>query len=305
MQLYALLKTLFATLMVGSMAMVHADNAWQFGSTATLMSGQYKDALLMDKQEGVGLHFTGDYLDQWGFKAGLQSTQIDLHSITGLSPSTNQSQDNWLISGYKNIYSTTLAGRWTFKLDAHQVTNNSQQSSNEVQAIAPLIQWASSTHPIILDFGMANSKYKDTKPIYQTSPGIAIGFNNNQDWLSARIYFISNLDPSNAMSHDKTRSTDFKFTHFFQSQVTGIPTSVSLGLERGQKIYNIDVVTQTLYNLPMLHEGGESLSASWKVAPKTSFTLFAGKARYFFNPTPSIANHFSLATFSLQLGTAW
>jgi hypothetical protein len=78
-----------------------------------------------------------------------------------------------------------------------------------------------------------------------------------------------------------------------------------LGLERGKKFHAVDMVTQTVYNLPMLNEGGENITASWKVNSRTELNIQASRNRYFSEPTPLPAHRFMLSTLSAQLATAW
>lgn len=63
------------------------------------------------------------------------------------------------------------------------------------------------------------------------------------------------------------------------------------------------MASQTVYNLPMLNEGGENIAANWKLGPKTDFNLQFIKTRYY---AESVASHrFTLSTLSAQIVTAW
>ena len=282
----------------------YAQDSWQTTSSITAMTGHYANAQTMYNQHGLGARLSAEKDKAWGVTAGLQSTLIDMNPST---QTTQQNQDNWLLSGHIHTPSTTLPGRWTLQLDAHQVNNDAPQSiSSHVHAMAPQLTWLSYTQPLKLDVSYATSNYKNTNTIHQFSPAIAYGFNNAQDWLQIRSYAIRNLEPASALGQSSTHSTDIKLTHIMNGLQDWAPTTVTLGLDRGKRIYVVDMTSQTVYNLPMLNEGGENISANWKLSPKTDLTLQYTKTRYFSDsPTAFSAHHFTLSILSAQLATAW
>ena len=118
------------------------------------MYGQYDNALLLDKQNGISVHVSGDYLNQSGFRVGAQSTKINLNQVYGLSSASQQIQENYLFSYYVNQAFSQLSGYWTFKLDAHQVHNNNSNSFSHAQSLAPEIQWHSESQKFQFNLGM-------------------------------------------------------------------------------------------------------------------------------------------------------
>jgi len=59
-----------------------AQDRWKFYNSLAVMYGQYDNALLMDKQNGISVHVSGDYLNQAGFRVGVQSTKINFQMFT-------------------------------------------------------------------------------------------------------------------------------------------------------------------------------------------------------------------------------
>lgn len=267
------------------------------------MTGNYVDSLTMNSQHGTGIRLTGTHNEQWGITAGLQTTRINMTPIT---QTVTQNQDNWLLSGFAHIPSSTWPGRWTIQLDAHQIHNDTQVGdSNGVRVIAPQISWLSYSQPLKLDLGYASSHYKGSANAHQISPGLGFGFNQNQNWFQARAYIINNLEPTHALGQSTMHGTDFKLTQFLRGHSPWMPSSVTLGLERGKKFHAVDMITQTTYNLPMINEGGENIAATWKVSARSDINIQLSKNRYFAEPSPLPAHRFTLSTFSAQLATAW
>lgn len=265
------------------------------------MAGHYAGSLTMYNQQGLGLRIAGEKNKQWGFTVGLQSTHIDMAPITQTSV---QHQDNRLASAFTHLASNSLLGRWTLQIDAHQLTNDaSHTNSSSVRAIAPQITWLSYTQPLKIDLSIASSNYKNTAPIYQLSSALAYGFNNGKNWLQFRGYASNNLTPSEALGQSNTRALDTKFTHFVNRTSSWMPSSVTAGFDLGKKIYWVDMASQTVYNQPMINEGGENLAASWQLTPKSNVSLQLNQTRYY---AESVSAHrFKLSTLSTQLACAW
>jgi len=265
------------------------------------MTGNYKDSLTMGSQHGSGLRVTGEYNQKWGVTGGLQSTRINMEPIT---QTATQNQDNWLLSGYVHTPSTRLPGRWTLQLDGHQIHNDDKTGQSDgVRVIAPQITWLSYSQPLKLDLGYASSSYRNTSTVHQLSYGLGFGFNQNQDWIQARGYLINNLDPINTLGQTSTRGAEVKLTHFLRSQTSWVPSSLTLGLERGKKVHAVDMQTQTVYNLPMVNEGGESIAATWMLTSQTNLSLQANHTKY--HSESVSAHNFKLNTLSAQIATAW
>ena len=255
----------------------------------------------MKKQHGLGVRLNAERPNEGGFSVGLQSTHIDMQP---LMPKTTQDQNNWLLSGYAYAPSSSQSGRFKWQLDVHRVLNDaSQGNSDGVTAVVPQVSWVSFDRPLTFDLSYAQSRYPNTHIIHQVSPSAGFGFNNNQNWFQIRGYLIQSLEPSLSMGMSSSHATDFRLTQFFQSASPWVPQSVTLGLERGKKIYFVDAVTQTVHNLPMRNDGGESIAAVWKLGQKTQLKVQLQQTCYFAKDVT--AYDFSLKTVSAQVGRDW
>jgi hypothetical protein len=283
-----------------SPALVSAQDTWQLTPSFNAMTGQYADSRTMNNQQGLGVRISGEKERQWGFTAGLQTTHIDMAPITQTSV---QHQDNWLASTYTHLPSSRWLGRWTLQIDTHKVNNDAlHTNSNSVRALAPQITWLSNTQPLKMDLSLAKSNYANSEPIYQLSSAVAYGFNNATNWLQIRGYAINNLTPSEALGLSNTRAVETKFTHVLGHTSTWMPTSITVGLDHGKRIYWVDMASQTIYNQPMINEGSENIAASWQLNPKTKFNLQLNQTRYY---AESLGAHrFKLSTLSTQLAFA-
>lgn len=277
-----------------------AEDTWRLTPSINAMTGHYSNSRTMNYQQGLGVRISGEKERQWGIAAGLQTTHIDMALITQTSV---QQQNNWLVSVYTHQQSATWDGRWTLKIDAHKVMNDAlHTNSNSVYALAPQITWLSHIQPLKMDLSLATSNYTHTVPIYQLSSAIAYGFNNGTDWLQIRGYSINKLTPSEALGLSSTQAIEMKITHFLDRTSTLLPTSVTVGMDQGKRIYWVDMASQTIYNQPMINEGGQNLAALWQLSSNTNFNLQLNQTRYYAEALG--AHRFKLSTLSTQLAFA-
>jgi hypothetical protein len=135
------------------------------------------------------------------------------------------------------------------------------------------------------------------------SAGLQYGFNDARDWIQIRGYRIENLTPWSALGKKNLTATEIKYTHIIGNDKSWIPNSVTLGLESGKKIYYIDMASQSIYNLPMLNEGGKSIAMSWKISPKTSMNVQWSKNKY--RADQPALHHYDFSVLSTQITKAW
>lgn len=278
-----------------------AQDEWQFNSAVNVMRGDYDGSRIMNRQHGLGVRLSGERSNAWGFTVGLQSTHIDMQPFV---PKATQAQNNWLLSSYGYVPSSSQTGRWKVQLDVHRVFNDALQGNSDgVTAVVPQVSWVSFERPFTFDVSYAHSRYQNTPTIHQISPSMGFGFNNQQNWFQLRGYLIKNLDPKLSMGMSSSHAADFRLTQFFQSASLWVPQSVTVGVERGKKIYFVDAVTQTVHNLPMRNDGGESIAAVWKLGQKTQLKVQVQQTDYFSNYYT--AHDFSLRTLSAQVDCDW
>jgi hypothetical protein len=247
------------------------------------------------------VRLNAERLNQGGFSVGLQSTHIDMQPLV---PKATQDQNNWLLSGYVYAPSPSLSGRFKWQLDVHRVLNDALQGNSDgVTAVVPQLSWVSFDRPLTFDLSYAQSRYPNTRTIHQISPSVGFGLNNNQNWFQIRGYLIHNLEPGVSMGMTSSHATDFRLIQLFQSPSPWVPQSVTLGLERGKKIYFVDAVTQTVHNVPMRNDGGESIAAIWNLGQKTQLKLQFQQTCYFSNGYT--AHDFTLKTLSAQVARDW
>ena len=278
-----------------------AQDSWQVNAAVNAMTGDYDGSRVMRKQHGLGVRLNAERLNQGGFSVGLQSTHIDMQPLV---PKATQDQNNWLLSGYAYTPSPSLSGRFKWQLDVHRVLNDALQGNSDgVTAVVPQLSWVSFDRPLTFDLSYAQSRYPNTRTIHQISPGVGFGLNNNQNWFQIRGYLIHNLEPGVSMGMTSSHATDFRLIQLFQSPSPWVPQSVTLGLERGKKIYFVDAVTQTVHNVPMRNDGGESIAAIWNLGQKTQLKLQFQQTCYFSNGYT--AHDFTLKTLSAQVARDW
>jgi hypothetical protein len=284
-----------------SLATCAEDNSWVLQTSVNTASGRYVDSIALKSMQSLGFRFSAEKDQKWGLKMGVQSTDIDMQPFV---PQKRQNQDDWMLSGYFHLPAGPIPGRLTFQVDTYRTINDAFQAiGSDVSAWAPKVSWQSSALPLNLDLSYGHSSYKGVNSIRQMSAGLQYGFNGARDWIQIRGYRIEDLTPSSALGKEHLTATDIKYTHIIGNHKSWIPNSLTLGVESGKKIYYIDMVSQSIYNLPMLNEGGKNIALNWKVSPKASMTVQWSKNKY--RADQPALHHYDFSVLSTQITKAW
>ena len=267
---------------------------WRIQSDINLAKSNYSNSQVLDQQKSKGIRLDFDRGDI-GSTLGFQNTRIDLLPVLN---QPQQNQDNWLGSIYKRFPVASLSGQVTLKLDAHHLRSSDPTQAN-IHVIAPQASWTSAQLPLGLDLSLAHSSYPTMPTVKQYGLAARWGFNQRQDWLEIRQYRIQKLDPIYALGNQDTQAHEIRLTHLFTPNTSWQPKRISVALERGEKIFFVDMQSQTVYNMSMLNKGGHSVASTWSIRPKVDFTLQFNQNKY------SQRNDFTLTTVSAQTSIGW
>lgn len=273
---------------------------WELGTITTATTGRYARADAIDSQMGIGLRLNAENDQKWGVAIGVLDTNIDMSNSSGLP---KQNQKNWLFSMHNNKPSSYYPGHWVLQLDTHWI-ESSDKVSDGVQAIAPKLAWFSHSYPIKFEISHAASRYRDTPTVQQNSISLGVGLNNQRNWLEIQRTHIYGLSRSNALGLDKTKATDLLFTQKIHNTPNEfVPNTLTLGRQFGQRIYNVDMNSQLVYNLPMLNKGGVSVSTSWLFDSKNEIRFHISHTNY--EAQYPSTHEFTLNTFTFQYLAPW
>lgn len=278
--------------LVSSYAFSQPD--WSVQSAINFAKSNYNNSQDLDQQKSSGIRLDFDRGDI-GSTLGFQKTRIDLR------PSLNQpqqNQDNWLGSIYKRFPVASLPGQVALKLDTHHLRSSAPTQAN-IHVLAPQASWTSAQLPLGLDLSLAHSNYPTMPTVKQYGVAARWGFNQLQDWLEFRQYRILNLDVTQALGNRDTQAHEIRLTHLLNPNTSWQPKRISVALERGEKIFFVDMQSQTVYNMTMLNKGGHSVTSTWPIQPKIDFTLQFNQNKY------SLRNDFTLTTISAQMAITW
>lgn len=271
---------------------------WTFNASPSVTQGGYKGSNLRDTLSERGLRVSGDYLEQGGFTAGYGTTRIGMKNGVVATD-----QKNYLLSGRLHFTPDAIPGRLTLRVDAHRLDNNdATRNTDSVNVIAPQLSWLSRDESVYADLGYARSGYQNQLSVRQYTPTIGLGFNGGADWIQVRSYMVRGLNPARAAGKSSTNGLDTKWTHFFASQSSWVPASLTLGVITGERIYGVDMDAQSVANLADLGKGGLSLGLSWKLAKNLKLYALAGQSRF---RDVALSNDYKLNVGYLNVAVDW
>jgi hypothetical protein len=272
-------------------------DSWYANTSASFTQGSYSGSALRKQLSEAGLTVGADYLEQGGMTLGLSKTQI---SMKGGS-STNQ--NNLLLSGRLHYWLDAIPGKLTLRVDTYRITNNDTTGdTNNVTALAPQVSWLSNDAMLYADLGYAASRYQNQLNANQFTPSVGFALNDGSEWVQLRAYLISGLNPARAANRTSTQAVDAKLTHFFTSQSHLVPSSLTLGIASGDRIYAVDMDAQSVANLSEIHKGAASLALAWHVTKTSDLLLVLGQNRF---QNPTLNNNYKLNVGYASLSTNW
>ncbi len=272
-------------------------DTWVLKATPSITSGSYSGSQQRDKISEVGLMISGDYLEQGGVTVGYSNTQVNMKTTSAIK------QDNYVVSGRMNYFPDALTGRLTLRLDGYTVNNNDATgNTSNVTAYAPQISWLSSDGMLYADLGYAKSRYQNQLNASQFTPTIGFALNGGADWVQIRSYLISGLNPVRAANKSSTTALDANWTHYFAPESTFAPSTMSLGVSMGEKIYAVDMDAQSVSNLADLSKGGATVGLGWNIAKDTKLFVLAGQTKY---SDVALNNNYKLNVGYANLTVAW
>ena len=270
---------------------------WKVNLSPSATSGVYQSSTARERFQEVGAALNADYGDQGGLQLGASRTTVTMKS----APNTQQT--NLLVSGHTHFKPQATPGRWSARLDLHRVTNNDQSNiTDRVEVWAPQLGWQSADDLVYVDLGFARSRYGSDMTVNQITPTVRFLFNDSYDSIQLRSYQVSGLNPLLASGKSNTSAFEAKWTHFLKPGESALkPSSVSVGLMGGERVYGVDMDSQSVANLPDIQTGVANIGANWKLTPATNLFVLLGQNRF---RSVALANDYELhvahATLSLD-----
>ncbi|NNM81173.1 MAG: hypothetical protein HKL98_01010 [Burkholderiales bacterium] len=274
-------------LLLTLMSMGKAEaSSWLFDANPSLTQGTYSGSIERSSLTDRGIKVSASYLDQGAITAGYSRTLVAMKTAPTID------QDNWLLSGHFNRYLDSGHGRLSFRLDGYRLNNNDfVGQTGGVTTIAPQVSWLSNDGMLYADLGYARSGYQNALTVQQYTPTAGFGLNGGNDWIQFRAFLIRGLNPLRAEGKSATTGADAKWTHYFAAGSPLKPSSVSLGISLGEKIYAVDMDAMSVANLADLQRGGETVGLGWKISRDAKLFALAGQMRY---TNTQIANDYRL-----------
>jgi hypothetical protein len=273
---------------------------WKTSFTPSITSANYEGATNRQNLSEKGITLSSVYKEELGLTLGLSNTYINFEG------GAYTDQNNILLSGNWKYIALSVPGKWNARFDMHSIKNNDTSgNTDQVKTWAPQLSWTSNTGALYLDLGYARSTYLNDLSVNQITPTVGFGLNDGYDWVQLRGYAISGLNPLRAVGKTGTSAVDVKWSHFFKPSRSGLkPSSVSVGLMTGEKLYAVDMDAQSVANIADIQTSGMNVAGNWSISKATKLMLLAGQSGFRkidTTQTPNIANDYKINVFNATL----
>jgi len=302
---------------------VEAAEPWEMRVAAQTVYGSYNDADLRDSLFGAGFFIGGDYLEKGGFTAGYTYTEVD---GKGSGPGTFDTleENAAYLSGKFHVYTDSLPGKVTWRLDAYYISddasgtgNNGQGSDSsqgggssagdaDIGVANPIVSFLRNDKTLGFDLGYAYSDYDydggNEFQAQQLTPTIGFAFDGLANWVQLRGYYIHLSDDDVNDGNNDTVALEAKWTHWFgPSGPLGLH-SVGLSGMLGERFLAVDSDAAVVYTLADEQQGSVALNGAWKLGEQTSLLLQGGYEQY---ENRVINNDYDSTYIYLNLSHKW
>ncbi|THB71246.1 MAG: hypothetical protein D6B28_07625 [Gammaproteobacteria bacterium] len=292
------ITTLSAISLITATTSASAADSWKNTVSISGLGGNYYQSYKRNTYDGVGIKFSGDYLDQGGLTIGVKNSTIEFN----LGYDDIQ-QNSLLLSGRYNFFPDVINGKLTASTDIHYIDNDDVTGdSDDVYAIAPQITYLPYSADYTLNLGVAYTKYQNELSVTQITPNVGFAFNGNKGWLNIGGYFISNDNANRAQGVDSTEAVEFSVSHAISKDIF-LPINYVLGgLMLGERIYAVDNTSQSVYNVANVQKGSVSLGCSWDFGSNISLLTILGHEKFL---DADINDEYSSNYVYLNLSKKW
>ncbi len=282
---------------------VNAGETWYVSTTLNGMAGSYSGSVERDNLLSGSVWLNADHLDDYSFALAYNNFRINFKD-TGSGP-FEINQNAFAGRFQYHFYSDTVGGRITAQLVAHKISNNDVTTfTDNVSVIAPKIAYLNYSKDLYLDLEYVKSDYPNNSnlSIYQITPSIGFGFNQNADWLRFKAYFINSSDKNLSQGEESLTSIDIKWTRWLApGAVLGV-NNFFIDVLAGQRIYAVDNDAFAVYNLADVQQGSALLGIGWRPGEDLDVTAIAGVEKY---ENKTISNVYNQPYMYISLTQHW
>lgn len=252
-----------------------AEN-WALDIAPSATVGSYQNSLLRERYSDVGIALRANYGKDWKMALGVNDS-----TVTQKNNAASITQRAAAVSGSWGHNFSALPGRVTTRMDVYRVTpTNVIGTPDTVDVLAPQVSWLAQDGSVYADLGYSRSKYANGQAVEQFTPTLGFGFNQAYDWIQLRSFQISGMNPLVSSGKNSTSAVAASWTHYLVKSTAYVPSSFTLGLMGGERLYSVDTDSMAVSNVADIQTGAANLSATWQLSKSTKGTLFLGQSRF-------------------------
>jgi len=268
------LQSIIACVAMTHLSSAKATEKWDLNMGLQSSYSDYAASTLRKNRYSNGLFVNIDYLNKTGFS--LIYNQSKIKYKFNIDPIKQKS----LFASTRYLFrSDGLEGNVHLSLDGHKITNNDPNKAfDHVNVISPHLNYVNNAKDLAFGITYARSNYPQNFVIKQWTPNVGIAFNQQQDWLALKGYFIASSDSQKTQGKASTKALDLSITHYFQAQRLLPISNLKLAVLLGQRIYAVE--DASVYNLADVQHESVSLTSEFQINHHFSFSVASGVEKY-------------------------
>jgi hypothetical protein len=287
-----------------------AGDLWSFEFLPQLWYGSYQDSLTRDSIFSYGFFTSADYLERGGVTFGYNQSSVAGKAGAADVNGADIEETAVFLSGHYTFFTDALAGKITVRLDGYsikdkntitettilpgggmggndRVRTDSTTYTDNIAAGFAQISFFDHAEKFYLDVGYAMSSYDydsadvaRDNDVQQFTPTAGLAFNEQYDWLQARVYIIRLQHGDNTNNQKSSNALELQWTHWFNQQAPMGLNSFGINTVIGERISAVDPDAGEIYSLSDRQNNSISIFMNWQPNEQLGLSTVVGYDEY-------------------------
>jgi hypothetical protein len=275
-----IIKHLFFTLLLITCSFsVHSESDITLKLGYQTVDGHYSNASIKESISSKGTIINAEYLEDLNITHTSTDTHIKFKALSDIIQTSK-----FTSVGY-NLFSDY--GKINRRTDYQTIDNDDVTgATDDVSVNSYQVSILPYDESYYAEVGFSKSNYSYANSVFYTTPldikQLNISYAKSvtgRDWLTFKGYKIKSSDILRTHGKGEFNSVELKYKYFLGENALKVD-NIELSALSGKRIFAVDSVSGSTYNVGDLQTGSLGLSAEWKLSENANLLLSVSREKY-------------------------
>jgi len=269
----------FALFVTGLSLSSYSDSDITLKLGYQMVEGAYSETSIKDSISSKGLIINAEYLEDVSVTHTSTDTHIKFKALSDIIQTSK-----FTSVGY-NLFSDY--GKINLRTDYQTIDNDDVTgATDDVSVNSYQVSILPYDESYYAEIGFSKSNYSYENSVFYTTPldikQLNISYAKSvtgRDWLTLKGYKIKSSDILRTHGKKEFNSVELKYKYFLGENALKVD-NIELSALSGKRIFAVDSVSGSTYNVGDLQTGSLGLSAEWKLSENANLLLSISREKY-------------------------